>query len=247
MNIFISVFTTFFTLLSCSGSESSPQFEPIAVIELFTSQGCSSCPPADLLLSHTIEQSKKDGRKIFALEFHVDYWNRLGWSDPFSDKKYSDRQNEYAAQLNPNNIYTPQMIVNGKSEFVGSDKSSLNNALESALKTNAAVVFKKMVAIQPPGKPIHIQYEIEGNYAGCEIHFALVSLREKTSIKRGENGGKVLQNENVVRQFITAKAANRGEIDFADSPFPDPGNRAVVAFVQQTDHLNIIGAASTVF
>ena len=102
-----------------SNFKSSASFQPVAVIELFTSQGCSSCPSADQLLSQTINEAKKDGRKIFALSFHVDYWNRLGWADPFSTNEYSQRQRAYAAQLNDNSVYTPQMIVNGSRQFVG--------------------------------------------------------------------------------------------------------------------------------
>src|ERR1700722_14103794 len=83
-------------------NKSEAQFEPVAVIELFTSQGCSSCPPADKLLSKTITSAKTNGKKIFALEFHVDYWNYLGWSDPFSDKEFSERQNEYASAMKLN-------------------------------------------------------------------------------------------------------------------------------------------------
>jgi hypothetical protein len=82
-------------LSALTGFRSISQFEPVAVVELFTSQGCSSCPAADKLLSETIADSKKEGKKLFALSFHVDYWNRLGWADPFSDKKYTQRQDEY--------------------------------------------------------------------------------------------------------------------------------------------------------
>ena len=88
-------------------------FQPVAVLELFTSQGCSSCPAADRLLARTISNAGKDGKNVFALSFHVDYWNRLGWPDPFSTKEYSDRQSQYASQLNLSGVYTPQIVVNG--------------------------------------------------------------------------------------------------------------------------------------
>ena len=223
-------------------STKPPSFEPVAVIELFTSQGCSSCPPADQLLSKVIADSKTNGKKVYALSFHVDYWNRLGWTDPFSDKKYSQRQEAYAAHLNPNNIYTPQMIVNGKDEFVGSDSKSLNNAILDALHTNALASFSKLVVSQTAGKHIHVYYELDGNHPDCEIHFALVSLSETTSVKRGENGGKTLKNENIVRQFISNSPSAKGEIDFAMAPVPSSSNGAVIAFVQQKKDLKIIGA-----
>jgi hypothetical protein len=242
----VSIFGTIALLISCTGFKApvAPQPpEAIAVIELFTSQGCSSCPPADQLLSQTIADAKKEGRKIFALSFHVDYWNRLGWSDPFSDKKYSERQSLYAAHLSPGNIYTPQMIVNGSSELVGSDKSALRNALSQALSTSTTIAFKNLSVTQPSGNSLHADYELGGDYSNCSVNFALVSLSETTSVKRGENEGRTLTNENVVRQFITMKAAGNGEIDFASSPVPVAGNVSVIAFVQHNADLKIVGAA----
>ena len=90
-------------------------YTPVAVLELFTSEGCSSCPPADNLLP----QLAKLDANVITLSFHVDYWNRLGWTDPFSSSDYSDRQREYSRQLNLESIYTPQLIVNGEYEFTG--------------------------------------------------------------------------------------------------------------------------------
>lgn len=229
-------------ILSFKNKTATP-FEPVAVIELFTSQGCSSCPSADRLLSQTIAAAKKDGRKIIALSFHVDYWNRLGWSDPFSDKKYSSRQSEYASMMNLHSVYTPQMIVNGTHEFVGSDENALNNALDLSSKTKAIANFKRLSAIASEGKPLHVQYELEGNFTGCKINFALISRYETTPVKRGENQGRILKNENVVRQFISVSALDSGQISFDSTPMPSSGNMAIVALVQRTSDLKIIGAS----
>lgn len=223
--------------------KSEQHFEPVAVIELFTSQGCSSCPSADQLLSQTIADAKKDGRKIIALSFHVDYWNRLGWADPFSDKKYSERQSEYASQLNLRSVYTPQTIVNGSSEMVGSDANALEDAVSHSLKEKTTVAFKTLTATQEEGKPIHLKFALDGSYSDCKINFALVSINETTIIKRGENGGRTLKNENVVRQFLSVNASNQGELNFASSPQPLKNNTAVISFVQRTNDLKIIGAA----
>lgn len=222
-------------------------FEPIAVMELFTSQGCSSCPPADELLSQNILKAEQEGKNIYALSFHVDYWNRLGWSDPFSDKKYSDRQSSYAAVLNPGSVYTPQLIVNGRREFVGSDKSSLATALAVALKKPAIAGFKKLVISLPDGKSPHVHFELEGEFAQSDVRLALVALKEITSVQRGENGGQTLTNEYVVRQFIAVKAAAIGEAIFAPFPVPAAGNRTIIAFIQRKDDLEIIGASSAAF
>ena len=219
--------------------------ESFAIIELFTSQGCSSCPQADKLLSQTIANAKKDGKKIMALSFHVDYWNRLGWLDPFSEKKYSQLQRDYASALHLSNVYTPQMIVNGTTEFVGSNNNELTNALERSLHTTPAAAFKMLTATFQVGAPPLVKYELERAVPGCKLHFALVSLNETTYVKHGENGGHILKNENVVRQFISAPISVKGQIQFDVSPIPEKNNLAVVAYIQQED-LKIIGASMAV-
>ncbi len=221
---------------------SAGTFEPIAVIELFTSQGCSSCPPADKLLTETIAAAKISGKKIFALSFHVDYWNRLGWTDPFSSSDYSQRQNNYASAFNLGGAYTPQMIVNGNTQFVGSDKNQLIKALTKALNTKAAINFKSLNAMYN-NKTIKVQYALEGNAAAGQLNFALISFRENTLVKRGENGGHILINENVVRQWIHKKASVSGQVEFPGNIISSLENSAVIAFFQQENNLNITGAA----
>ena len=216
-------------------------FEPVAVIELFTSQGCSSCPAADRLLSKTIKEAGKKGQNIFALSFHVDYWNRLGWADPFSDARFTQRQSVYVSAMNLNGAYTPQMIVNGTSEFVGSDNASLSRSLADALHTKAEVKFTKLDAAYTTGGSLKVQYGLEGKFAGSKINVALVSAEETTVVKRGENGGRTLKNENVVRRLITGNAVGSGEVSFS-SP-PTPKNTVIVAFIQEGNNRKIVGAA----
>ena len=222
---------------------SAGMFEPVAVLELFTSQGCSSCPPADKLLAETILETKKTGRKIYALSFHVDYWDRLGWVDPFSNAVYSKRQKNYASVLNLDGAYTPQMVVNGSSQFTGSDKYHLTQALNRALKTKASVNFTALTANYAADKTINVQYTAEGITMAGKINFALISLSETTLIERGENGGYSLKNENVVRQWITIKAAASGQVVFSNHSLPAKENIAVIAYFQQENNLKITGAA----
>ena len=247
--IFSAVVIIALVIVACSfkkkpeANKSNESFEPVAVIELFTSQGCSSCPSADALLAQTIAGTKKDGRKIFALSFHVDYWNRLGWTDPFSNAAYSARQKNYVSALGLDGAYTPQMVVNGITEFIGSDKGALEKSLASALNTKAAINFNSLAADYGNNKTIKVQYAIDGDITGIKINFALISLSETTSVKRGENGGQTLTNENVVRQLVTKNAEASGAIEFANSSFPAKENMSVVAFVQQEKGLKIVGAA----
>ncbi|MEO7766220.1 MAG: DUF1223 domain-containing protein, partial [Ferruginibacter sp.] len=101
-----------------------------AVVELFTSEGCSSCPPADEAIGELLARNTDN---IYVLSYHVDYWNRLGWKDVFSKAEFSSRQRQYASHFSSEGIYTPQVIVNGATEFVGSDKSKLNDAISNNL------------------------------------------------------------------------------------------------------------------
>ncbi len=240
--VVITISIAAFALLSLTGYNKATAFEPVAVIELFTSQGCSSCPAADKLFSKTIAEARSNSSKIFALSYHVDYWNRLGWADPFSDKKYSDRQSLYASVLNPGRVYTPQMVINGKREFVGSDQNKLEKALEDALKENSKTAFKKFNVITHAGQPVQVQYELEGEFQNCNVLIALISLKETTQVKRGENGGRTLENENVVRELVSAKASPSGEMNFKNSNSIVVNNTAVVGFIQHSNDLRIIGA-----
>lgn len=218
-------------------------FEPVAVIELFTSQGCSSCPPADRLLAKT--NKNNNGKNIFTLSFHVDYWNRLGWADPFSQNAFSRRQAQYVSSLRASGSYTPQMVVNGSTEFVGSNESSLNRAITRALNTKSEVSFTKLNTDSRDGAPLKVEYSLEGNYKGSTLNFALISLSETTVIKRGENGGVTLTNENVVRQFISTEAKSSGSVTFSASGKAAAGNLSVIAFVQTGNTGKVLGAART--
>ena len=149
--------------------------KPVAVIELFTSEGCSSCPPADKLLAETIQQAEKSKRNIFCLAFHVDYWNRLGWIDSFSSKQFTARQKMYVEALNINGAYTPQAIVNGTTEFVGSFKHTLDESLIRELSKNAVAEFAELTAVLS-GNQLKVHYAISGDYDHCHVNFALVSL-----------------------------------------------------------------------
>jgi hypothetical protein len=245
--LYVSLFAVvvlFFSFKNKKVAETTTDFEPVAVVELFTSQGCSSCPSADRLLTKTIFNAAKENKKIFALSFHVDYWNRLGWADPFSNKKFSERQSDYVAALNSSGPYTPQMIVNGSNEFVGSDEGSLSKNLNKALHTNAAINFTQLSSTLKSNKALIIKYTLGGNIVGCTINIAVITLKETTVIKRGENEGITLINENVVRQLITQKANKEGEIEIPSLPNTVKNNTAIIGFVQQKNDYKIIGAAS---
>lgn len=130
-----------------------------ARVELSTSGGCSSCPPADALLSQIHSRTKKSGQAIYTLAVHVDYWNRLGWKDPFSDAVYSKRQNDYAAGLGEDRIYTPRMIVNGRGAFVSSEAGTATKRIDTALATapQASVAIELQPVHDKDGSLIRLQ------------------------------------------------------------------------------------------
>ena len=127
-----------------------------AVVELFTSEGCSSCPPADELVAR-IEKESKD-KPVYILAYHVDYWNRLGWKDQFSSADFSKRQNEYANYLHLESVYTPQIVVNGKKEFVGSEEGTLRNVIKAGSAKSTAAAGLNLSVINIGQNKANINY-----------------------------------------------------------------------------------------
>lgn len=184
-----------------------------AVIELFTSQGCSSCPPADENLSEVYQDAKKSGAKIYTLAWHVDYWNRLGWKDPFSKAEYSQRQSMYVQALKLQSAYTPQMVVNGETEFVGSNQSRTKELVNKYISIQNSYLLTLAAASTTDGGLRKIPYRIDGNVEGKDILVAIVQNNLMTKVKNGENGGKTLKNDRVVLWFQTINAEDSGTIE----------------------------------
>jgi hypothetical protein len=241
MKKFIVVLTASLLYRSFVMGQNSLQFKPIAVIELFTSEGCSSCPPADKVVANLLEEAPSNpAENIFVLSYHVDYWNRLGWKDSFSRSEYSARQAQYVSQLNLESAYTPQVIVNGQYVLVGNDNVKLSEAIEKARQIKSEAGFTKLSAYMHSGE-ITVDYQLAGVFDKSQINFALIGLKESTAVKAGENRGRRLNHVNVVRQLIQTAAAESGKVVFKNLPSDAPGNLAVIAYVQRSD-LKIIGA-----
>ena len=231
------------------------------VIELFTSEGCSSCPPADALLAKLDAQQPVAGAEIIALEEHVDYWDRLGWRDPFSSPEWTERQHSYAQAFRSGSVYTPQMVVNGSTEFVGSRIRQGGEAIESAARQPTTAL--SVAASSVPNKHA---VEVTVNVLNSEgarqndqpdVWLAVTETGLHTAVKGGENSGVDLHHAAVVRKLqrlgsATPKsgAAAGGMPVFSSVKVSlDSGwkreNLRVVAFVQERHSLRIIGAAQT--
>jgi hypothetical protein len=167
-----------------------------AVVELFTSEGCSSCPPADKAVA---EVSAAHRGEVFVLGFHVDYWNRLGWKDVFSSTVYTERQRQYASFFNLQSIYTPQVIVNGKKEFVGSDKTLLDKTVENELEV-ASVCNISLSTEKIEQNKIPVTFLVDGE--ADILNVALVETETSIDVRSGENRGLTLNHINIVRDFI---------------------------------------------
>jgi len=174
-------------------------WQGFALVELFTSEGCSSCPPADKAMEEI--RDKYADKNVLVLGYHVDYWDRLGWKDVFGDAAYTARQNYYANVFNLNSIYTPQAIVNGKSQFVGSNKGKLISSVDEHLKEKSTAALQLKAGQISSGK-IEVAFSAEGSAAQDEkITIALVQKMATNKIQRGENEGRTLRHINIVRKL----------------------------------------------
>ncbi len=219
-----------------------------AVVELFTSEGCSSCPPADALVA-SVQQEDKN-LPVYILAFHVDYWDRLGWKDAFSEEAYSERQRRYAAWLNLSSIYTPQIVVNGRKEFVGSEAGMLRAAIENGLNQSGDVQLS-LSGLQLKGGRLHWQYKAEGGEVATAgkkgrlaVIAAVVERSATTSVRAGENSGKTLTHVQIVRSFqlvsLDGKGNGAGQLDWPTGL--GAGDGEVIAFLQDQENGRIIAA-----
>jgi hypothetical protein len=200
------------------------------VIELYTSQGCSSCPPADALLT---ELARNDPG-LLALDLHVTYWDRLGWKDPFSLPAATQRQQQFSQRLGLDTVYTPQLVVDGRYEAVGSDRDAVRQAIQRARA--AAATIPLTLTPTPAGVHIHAG---AGTGRGTLL-LAGFDRQHTTPIGRGENGGRTLTETNVVRSISPAATWSGAGLDL-DLPRPE-GER--VAVVLQSEDGRVIGAAA---
>jgi hypothetical protein len=209
-------------LLALTALAQTPKPMPV-VLELFTSQGCSSCPPADALL----RKLSADPR-VIPLAFHVDYWNHLGWRDPFSSKEWSQRQGEYVRAMKLDSAYTPQMVVNGTRQMVGSSAAAVYRAIEeeSRRKPEGTIDLRRT----PDG------VKVQARSARKDVELVVVTFESAatTKVQRGENGGKTLANAAIVRTLVRPTTF--------DVHLPIASKMGVVAFLQERGTRRIVSA-----
>jgi hypothetical protein len=236
-------------LTPATNAQSTKASRTPVLVELFTSEGCSSCPPADALLAKLDSAQPIPAAQIIVLGEHVDYWDNLGWHDRFSSHQFTDRQTGYSSTLHFDSPYTPQMIVDGTDQFVGNDAAHALRAIQHAAQTP-----KLQLTLSPP--------VVDGNRISAtvstitppaqlhgDLYAALVDPTDTTDVRHGENGGRQLQHVGVVRTMQRI-----GSLKDLSSPHqftlkapadPTPGNMRVVVFAQRQDQGAILAAVTS--
>ncbi|MEM8791807.1 MAG: DUF1223 domain-containing protein [Pseudomonadota bacterium] len=214
-NIALAARALFCATLGLATLPNAAQAEPAVVVELFTSQGCYSCPPADEVLGKLAEHDD-----IIALSLHVDYWDYLGWRDTFAKKAFTRRQFEYRDSMGERVVYTPQMIVQGANPVTGSRAMSVRDAIAQVRSTDD---LAKVEIVERNGGLKGLITPVNGGEGSSAVVYVAKYTRSETvQIARGENGGKTLTYHNVVGMLSPLKDW-RGDIAEYDLPNPGPG------------------------
>lgn len=219
------------------------------LVELFTSERCSSCPPADRLLMELDQKQPVSGAQIIVLSEHVDYWNSLGWKDPFSSKFFSQRQSGYSDALGLNNVYTPQMVVDGTTEFVGNDSRRATQACASAAREGAQVPVRiSNVSVDNGVVKAHLEADPVSGAKSGDLYFVVALNHAESQVANGENGGRTLSHVAVVQSLTKVGSVQDGKPAAQDvavklAPGTNPKNIRVIAFVQEPDQGKVLGAA----
>jgi len=219
------------------------------VLELFTSEGCSSCPPADRLLQSLDEKQPFTGTDLVVLSEHVDYWNGEGWVDPYSSRLFSERQRWYAEQFGLDSVYTPQVVVDGQRETVGSNAVAIRNAVETATRSEKVSLTLANAVRDGNRIKFHLtSADLQGTDGAATLYIALAENKVQSKVAGGENGGRSLTHVAVVRVLASVGTVKAGGSFSKDVVLPMPSHMPasgirVVAFLQDDKSHKIVGAA----
>jgi hypothetical protein len=226
------------TYLWAAGAIADDGRQELVLVELFTSQGCSSCPPADALAGRLNEQDD-----VVVLSYHVNYWDYIGWEDPFATAETTDRQYQYAAALGQSNVYTPQMVIAGRTHVVGSDERKVRGAIADAAQVTGN---GPAIAVAQVGDRFRISLGAAAYDGQADVWLARFDNRHDTDVARGENRGRVMTNYNVVRDLRRVGGWNGDAtqivMESADL-VADHGRDGCAVIVQAANHGPIISVA----
>lgn len=256
LGVLLLVMTAASSPRAATPQASEPKNDRIPIIvELFTSEGCSSCPPADALLSKLEKLQPVDGAEIIGLEEHVDYWNHDGWVDPYSDSEWTWRQQQYVEKFKGKSPYTPQMVVDGQSQFLGSAPRDAVRAIqEDALRAKTQVLITAEDSSKKDTERLEVRVGNASASAAQEpadVWLAVTEQGLQNAVNGGENAGKELHHAGVVRSLhkigtLSAKDSSpfdiKQEVKFKSNWKRE--NLRIVVFVQERKSLHILGAAA---
>jgi len=215
------------------------------VVELFTSEGCSSCPPADALLTKLNDLQPIRGVHVIALEEHVDYWDRSGWRDPFSSPEFTGRQKSYVQQLRLEAAYTPQMVIDGRAELVGNNSGAVLSELAKAARS--AKIPVHLTLREKSADHVSLAVQVGATKSSGDVLVAITESKLASDVARGENAGHNLKHSAVVRKLIpigTLKVGEgfSGETEVQLAPEWKPENLSAVVFIQERGGGRTLGA-----
>ena len=252
--IWMGVLIFAMTVQSLHGADAESKTRTPVLVELFTSEGCSSCPPADRFLEK-LDGQPIQGAEMIVLSEHVDYWNDIGWKDPFSASFYSQRQSVYANRFGLDSVYTPQMVVDGSSEFVGSNSGLAEKAFRKALEVPKLPVHLSLI----PTDASNILYAhletgaLDASFSsrGADVYVAVALNRVESQVSAGENSGHRLEHLSVVKSLTRVGALKQGqafaqEVELKVGPESNSSGLRLIAFVQEARQGRVLGAASAV-
>jgi hypothetical protein len=221
------------------------------LIELFTSEGCSSCPPADALLEKLDRSQPVNGAELIVLSEHVDYWNDIGWKDPYSSHEYSERQSAYAAHFGRSGVYTPQMVVDGHAELVGSDELGAIEAVENETRFVKVPLSLSGVHFENNNKvSMHVEAgPLEAIGArSANLYLAIADESDVSQVSRGENAGRTLKHVAVLRSLVPVGTMNKADRVSKDITVnvsnESRGHLRIVGIIQEPSAGRVLGVAS---
>lgn len=251
-----ALFLLVFVFSACAQAKVSSNSEPttqnstvkgqraMVLVELFTSEGCSSCPPADRALALLQKEQPNSDAEVITLAFHVDYWNNLGWKDEFSSDLFTQRQKFYAQSFNLSSIYTPQMVIDGTFEAVGSNLGKVQQLISSAAKNQKANIDLALVE-----NKLQVAISNVPKHQDSTVYLAIAENNLSSSVTRGENAGNQLEHISVVRDLKMLGGLKPTEQSYKIEMNPEiksiwnKENLKFVVFVQDNKFRNVLGAS----
>lgn len=244
------------TCTSLSAFGTTAAVTPV-LLELFTSEGCSSCPPADSVLEALDRLQPVPTAEVIVLSEHVDYWNHIGWTDPYSSRQYSDRQQAYANRFGLEAVYTPQMIVDGATEFVGSDARRAKLAIEHAAQSSKAVVHVELLQSNASSnQTLRVQVSVDelpasASKSGMDVYLVVAENQTASQVLKGENAGRHLHHVAVVRRLEKIGKVGQSKPFVKELPVIlekgiNLNSIRLIVFVQERGQGRVLGSAMKV-